>query len=487
MKNGYAGSTSGGAGYAPARSSSRVELKQNETAYFSQLFELVRNKSSNRAEGKDAIAFLRKSRLPNDALKRIWNLVAKSDSMSLDRDEFFSALKLIAFAQTGKEVNESVLASGGAADVSFPQLDSVPPPPAPVVAPAAQQRGSSDDPFAEIMTNSYGGGVKPLSSLPQIEAPPPPPPPYRPAAAPAAPRSLMDRLPPPPPMHSVLPKSGQVERGPKIDPSMRGVLEEQDSDLYVPAGKTAVEGDNKDQLKSYTEQLASLHLERTKLKKSIAAQKADLAKEEDFLRHYQAQIAKTLDEYMQARKELEETLTKRIVALESRPAGLPARTYESPMPTRPVQASPAVCPPRQAAPTMAPPQQPYYPPSSTSSAGNSNKSPAPEFVAASPAPQPRPAAYSSPAPPVATQAPAQTYNRQPPPAVSAPPARAEESKRPPPAQQQQQSVVGFEQPKTNAGAVSAFDWGNGRDEFGNVGVRKAQGTTVGAEPEFDFS
>lgn len=625
-------STAYSAPRSPAGSRSRIELRGSETTYFPQLFELVCNKSSNRAEGKNTIAFLRKSKLGNDVLKRIWTLAAKSNPVSLDREEFFVVLRLVALAQAGRDVSEAALNSGQ--DVPLPHLDSVPPPPAahpqyqqqqshavaggsghgmsqdefdkystmfdrldstrqgfistekmaeilkntnlpgPTLkklwlltapesgnfdrsatvlllhllakhkagneipanvpaelrssiqlfsgagrsAPSATPLSStlalpappsaartSDDPFAEITSDSYGGGgsgskATPLYSYPQIAAAPAP----KPAPPPAYPTRGLDRMPPPPPsMQPVLPRSGgtRVERGPKIDPNMRGVLEEQDSELYVPAGKAAVEGsvDSGDQLKSYTEQLSAFHTERTKLRKSIATQKAALAKEEDFLRHYQSQISKTIDEYVQTTKELEELLTKRVTALETRPAPSFSRSYDSSA-VSPSLPSPVYYQPTAAATVVA----------RTSPAQFTNPAPAPPVFVNNVSPVRRPsenkAQQYQPAAAVPQTVPYRAQTVAPSPAKRSP---QEEQKRAPSASPPQFGQPDFDEaskpPAPFNGGNAGFDWGAGgaggaaAGGFSNAGVHKAQpvsqpqamaqsqGQATSGEPEFDFS
>ena len=47
--------------------------------------------------GKDSVAFFRKTSLPIDILKKIW-INASSTGNTLDKDEFFVALKLISYS-----------------------------------------------------------------------------------------------------------------------------------------------------------------------------------------------------------------------------------------------------------------------------------------------------------------------------------------------------------------------------------------------------
>lgn len=48
--------------------------------------------------GKEAVIFFKKSGLPVEKLKEIWIIAAKTSNEYLSRDEFYLALRLIAYA-----------------------------------------------------------------------------------------------------------------------------------------------------------------------------------------------------------------------------------------------------------------------------------------------------------------------------------------------------------------------------------------------------
>lgn len=53
---------------------------------------------SNKVGGKEGVAFFKRSNLPVNVLKDIWLLSARSSNDFLTRDEFYLALRLIAYA-----------------------------------------------------------------------------------------------------------------------------------------------------------------------------------------------------------------------------------------------------------------------------------------------------------------------------------------------------------------------------------------------------
>ena len=56
---------------------------------------------SNKVEGAQAVEFLKKSGLEPQMLKQIWGVAAKTNLSFLERDEFYIALRLIAYCQNG--------------------------------------------------------------------------------------------------------------------------------------------------------------------------------------------------------------------------------------------------------------------------------------------------------------------------------------------------------------------------------------------------
>lgn len=82
----------------------KANLNNNERGYYSSLLSQADPINANSVQGKEAVAFFKRSGLPVDVLKKIW-LLASSNNTSLEREEFYVALKLIALAQNNIEVS----------------------------------------------------------------------------------------------------------------------------------------------------------------------------------------------------------------------------------------------------------------------------------------------------------------------------------------------------------------------------------------------
>ena len=61
---------------------------------------------TSKCGGKDAVMFFKRSGLPVDKLKEIWTIAARTSNEHLTKDEFYVALRLIAYAQNGIQANE---------------------------------------------------------------------------------------------------------------------------------------------------------------------------------------------------------------------------------------------------------------------------------------------------------------------------------------------------------------------------------------------
>lgn len=82
----------------------RLRILPNEEAVFGTWFcEL--SQGADRLPGKAAAAFLKRSGLPQQELRAIWDLCDRSAAGSIDQDEFFLAMRLIALAQNGVEAS----------------------------------------------------------------------------------------------------------------------------------------------------------------------------------------------------------------------------------------------------------------------------------------------------------------------------------------------------------------------------------------------
>lgn len=74
-------------------------MTNQERGYYSNMLALARPADPSKVTGAEAVAFFRKSNLPNEKLKAIWTIAARSSAEYLTKDEFYIALRLIAYAQ----------------------------------------------------------------------------------------------------------------------------------------------------------------------------------------------------------------------------------------------------------------------------------------------------------------------------------------------------------------------------------------------------
>jgi len=67
------------------------------------------SKDSNTLGGLDAVTFFKKSGLPVDKLRDIWKVAARTSNDYLTKDEFYIALRLIAYAQNNMRSDEDAI------------------------------------------------------------------------------------------------------------------------------------------------------------------------------------------------------------------------------------------------------------------------------------------------------------------------------------------------------------------------------------------
>jgi epidermal growth factor receptor substrate 15 len=60
---------------------------------------LCKPQDPSKVSGAEAVSFFKKSGVPVDKLKGIWNIAASSSNEHLTKEEFYIALRLIAYAQ----------------------------------------------------------------------------------------------------------------------------------------------------------------------------------------------------------------------------------------------------------------------------------------------------------------------------------------------------------------------------------------------------
>lgn len=94
-----------GAGAGPT-TGLRVTLRGKEHGFYSNMLAMADPQGENRVGGKDAVIFFKKSGLPVDKLKEIWKISAKTSNEFLTKEEFYVALRLIAYMQNGIRADE---------------------------------------------------------------------------------------------------------------------------------------------------------------------------------------------------------------------------------------------------------------------------------------------------------------------------------------------------------------------------------------------
>jgi epidermal growth factor receptor substrate 15 len=77
---------------------------------------------SNSVRGKEAVTFFKRSGLPVEKLKSIWILAARTSNEYLTKEEFYVALRLIAYHQNGMAADENSINHN--VEVGLPRLDS---------------------------------------------------------------------------------------------------------------------------------------------------------------------------------------------------------------------------------------------------------------------------------------------------------------------------------------------------------------------------
>eukprot|EP00826_Nyctotherus_ovalis_P039170 TRINITY_DN3741_c0_g1_i4.p1 TRINITY_DN3741_c0_g1~~TRINITY_DN3741_c0_g1_i4.p1 ORF type:complete len:469 (-),score=76.23 TRINITY_DN3741_c0_g1_i4:80-1486(-) len=98
----------------------KVNLKPAERGVYSSLYDVASAGKGSKIDGKEAAAFLQRSGLPKETLREIWEIADQNGEMALTRDNFYIALRLVALAQSGREVSAQAIASD--IDAPLPKL-----------------------------------------------------------------------------------------------------------------------------------------------------------------------------------------------------------------------------------------------------------------------------------------------------------------------------------------------------------------------------
>ena len=85
------------------------------------MFALAAPGDNNRLGGQQAVTFFRRSNLSIDKLKEIWKVAANTSNDFLTKDEFYIALRLIAYAQNNMQYDEKAILFD--LEVGLPKFD----------------------------------------------------------------------------------------------------------------------------------------------------------------------------------------------------------------------------------------------------------------------------------------------------------------------------------------------------------------------------
>lgn len=92
----------------PIKEPIKINLTGKERGFYSNMYSLAADGSEN-VSGKDAVTFFSKSGLPKAKMSEIWTIAARTTLSHVTREEFYLALRLIAYHQNGIEANEGSL------------------------------------------------------------------------------------------------------------------------------------------------------------------------------------------------------------------------------------------------------------------------------------------------------------------------------------------------------------------------------------------
>lgn len=76
----------------------KLKLTDRERGYYSNMWSLAAKTDPNKVQGPEAVEFFKKSGQPIETLKNIWRVAARTDPAYLTKEEFYIAIRLIAYA-----------------------------------------------------------------------------------------------------------------------------------------------------------------------------------------------------------------------------------------------------------------------------------------------------------------------------------------------------------------------------------------------------
>jgi Cytoskeletal-regulatory complex EF hand len=144
----------------------KVQLTGKEKGYYSNLLMQADPSGNNKVGGKEGVAFFKRSGLATDVLKNIWLLAAKTSPEYLLRDEFYLALRLIAYAQNNIQPTEDSIRFN--LEVALPKFDPVPlalPPSEPGLPPAKVLKQPTAEEIAAALPDLDNLNIDALNNL----------------------------------------------------------------------------------------------------------------------------------------------------------------------------------------------------------------------------------------------------------------------------------------------------------------------------------
>jgi len=115
----------------------KVQLTDKEKGFYSNLLQQADPSGNNKVGGPEGANFLKRSGLGREVLRSIWLLSAKTSNEYLLRDEFYLALRLIAYAQNGIQPTEESIRFN--LEVALPKFEPLALPPSEPAMPQKKQ------------------------------------------------------------------------------------------------------------------------------------------------------------------------------------------------------------------------------------------------------------------------------------------------------------------------------------------------------------
>ena len=85
----------------------KLKLSDQERGFYSNLFAQVNPEGKRELPSQTVVQFLMTSGLEVQKLKDVWTIAAKTSNDYLEREEFYVALRLVAYLQNNMPANEN--------------------------------------------------------------------------------------------------------------------------------------------------------------------------------------------------------------------------------------------------------------------------------------------------------------------------------------------------------------------------------------------